>query len=608
MASSSSRLGNSVGLDSYSSDGESEFDDESAPDSGSEHDIDCDSPVYMYQESPTRGRFGFHRCRSVSDKAIVSVGHTESDFQYPFHMSEPVLMPGVKIRPKRGCAVRLSTPFRDYPASSIKEDDIKALRMTYSLPDSLSLRAPLDTERAHNSRSDEIVVYEAYFDIGFRGIMPPIIANVARFFNISPGQLIPTAWRVLIALQVLGEFNNVDVRVEEVLFSYFFKAHNVDASRCTISKRTTSFPPLVYDYDRGAVRNLPYEKKWQSRFLFMKVGFNPNFPVDWFFRDFSHPRCEEGEERALKLIVRPKPERLVSFLVSCFALEKSSLWGYRMSAFDVSTGGGALAAFRAAYEDDMEDDLTIVTTEIPPSSNALPKQVAAPTDNLRPSRASKRKTSTGDLFSNVDHSDVLADLNKKAFPRDVESFGKLGHAAVLDESQVYLLKVMSACHSSKVELAAVSKDNKRLNNILTKAKADLVSGKERYDTDMAKKDGEILSLKTDHDQQIAALKSAENKLRLDLRRSEKNALKAASAGAIKRQWAMVRDLKMGQAHTWDVRAAEEAYREVLTAEAKAEGKVPPVFSATFTDFENEAPTGGILGGDTYGGLPLGGDQ
>ncbi|CAA7022654.1 unnamed protein product [Microthlaspi erraticum] len=337
-------------------------------------------------------------------------------------------------------------------------------------------------------------------------------------------------------------------------------------------------------------------------------NFNPNFPVDWFFRDFSHPRCEEGEERALKLIVRPKPERLVSFLVSCFALEKSSLWGYRMSAFDVSTGGGALAAFRAAYEDDMEDDLTIVTTEIPPSSNALPKQVAAPTDNLRPSRASKRKTSTGDLFSNVDHSDVLADLNKKAFPRDVESFGKLGHAAVLDESQVYLLKVMSACHSSKVELAAVSKDNKRLNNILTKAKADLVSGKERYDTDMAKKDGEILSLKTDHDQQIAALKSAENKLRLDLRRSEKNALKAASAGAIKRQWAMVRDLKMGQAHTWDVRAAEEAYREVLTAEAKAEGKVPPVFSATFTDFENEAPTGGILGGDTYGGLPLGGDQ
>uniref|UniRef100_A0A1J3K6Q7 Uncharacterized protein n=1 Tax=Noccaea caerulescens TaxID=107243 RepID=A0A1J3K6Q7_NOCCA len=147
----------------------------------------------------------------------------------------------------------------------------------------------------------------------------------------------------------------------------------------------------------------------------------------------------------------------------------------------------------------MEEDLMIIPSDVPPSSNALSKGVATANDNARPSQISKRKTSTGDLFSTVDHSYVLADLNKKTFPRDMESFGKLGHAVVLDESQVYLLKVMSACHSTKTELAAVFKDNKRRNSISNKAKADLVLEKERHKFDMVKKEDEILSMKKNHD-------------------------------------------------------------------------------------------------------------
>lgn len=58
----------------------------------------------------------------------------------------------------------------------------------------------------------------------------------------------------------------------------------------------------------------------------------------------------------------------------------------------------------------------------------------------------------------------------------------------------------------------MSKDNKRLNTISNKAKANLVSEKERYENDMAKKEDEIFSLKANHDQQIATMKSAENKL------------------------------------------------------------------------------------------------
>lgn len=59
----------------------------------------------------------------------------------------------------------------------------------------------------------------------------------------------------------------------------------------------------------------------------------------------------------------------------------------------MSTGGGALAAFRAANEDDMEEDLMIIASEVPPSSNVLSKHVTTASDNARPSsKISKRKT------------------------------------------------------------------------------------------------------------------------------------------------------------------------------------------------------------------------
>lgn len=152
--------------------------DESAPDSEIEHDVDCDSHVYV---SIVVIRF-----------LITPSCHTEPDFQYPFHMTRPVVMSGVKLRPKRKCASYPSTPFRDYPASTIKECDIDTFRATYNLPESVTLRAPLDTERAHNSRSDEIVVYEAYFAIGFRGIM----SQDSSIFHQDSWRVLTAIWRI----------------------------------------------------------------------------------------------------------------------------------------------------------------------------------------------------------------------------------------------------------------------------------------------------------------------------------------------------------------------------------------------------------------------------
>lgn len=91
------------------------------------------------------------------------------------------------------------------------------------------------------------------------------------------------------------------------------------------------------------------------------------------------------------------------------------------NSFDVSTGGGALAALRAANEDDTEEDLMIIPSDVPPSSNVLSKSVATANDNACPPRVSKTKTVTGDLFSTIDLSDVLVDLQQK---QNLLSFNK----------------------------------------------------------------------------------------------------------------------------------------------------------------------------------------
>ncbi|KAF2589401.1 hypothetical protein F2Q70_00038184 [Brassica cretica] len=51
----------------------------------------------------------------------------------------------------------------------------------------------------------EIAVYEAFFDSGLRGVIPALIVGLCNLFEISPSQLNPPAWRILIAIQNVGD-------------------------------------------------------------------------------------------------------------------------------------------------------------------------------------------------------------------------------------------------------------------------------------------------------------------------------------------------------------------------------------------------------------------
>ncbi|CAG7862601.1 unnamed protein product, partial [Brassica rapa] len=73
-----------------------------------------------------------------------------------------------------------------------------------------------------NGGSNEVAVFEAYMEAGFRGSIPSLIDEVSSYFGFSPSQLTLLTWRTLIAIQVLGEFYGISFGVHDVLYFYYF--------------------------------------------------------------------------------------------------------------------------------------------------------------------------------------------------------------------------------------------------------------------------------------------------------------------------------------------------------------------------------------------------
>ncbi|KAL0649902.1 hypothetical protein Bca4012_092593 [Brassica carinata] len=113
------------------------------------------------------------------------------------------------------------------PGSSVGEDEMAEWRSRYLLPSYVILRAPTAEERASSYIPGEIAVYEAFFESGLRGgVIPALIVGLCNLFEISPSQLNPPAWRILIAIQNLGDLEYLSLGINEVMFAYHLSPLN----------------------------------------------------------------------------------------------------------------------------------------------------------------------------------------------------------------------------------------------------------------------------------------------------------------------------------------------------------------------------------------------
>ncbi|KAF2531296.1 hypothetical protein F2Q70_00030256 [Brassica cretica] len=197
------------------------------------------------------------------------------------------------------------------PASSVSEDDLVEWRRKYSFSSSTILRIPAPEERASSFIPGQIAIYEAFFDIGFRGVIPALVASLCDFFKISPSQLNPPSWRLLVAIQNLGDLENLSFGINEVLFSYHLAPLNGNEGRLHLRPR--SGLPIMEELQKGDRKGSAFSKKWQERYIFVMLS---GHSYHWNFIAGTHPVLSEGEDTVVRARQLPLDRRQVPFLLS----------------------------------------------------------------------------------------------------------------------------------------------------------------------------------------------------------------------------------------------------------------------------------------------------
>lgn len=155
------------------------------------------------------------------------------------------------------------------PASSVTEEDLLEWREKFSLPLHVSLRVSSPEERASGHALGEIAVYEGFFETGFRGVIPPLIVGLCDFFEISPSQLNPPAWRIMIAIHNLGDLEYLSFGINEVLLAYHLAPFN--GREGCFHLRPRSGMPIVEELPKEKRKGPVFNKRWAERYAFMAL-------------------------------------------------------------------------------------------------------------------------------------------------------------------------------------------------------------------------------------------------------------------------------------------------------------------------------------------------
>ncbi|KAJ4889404.1 Uncharacterized protein Rs2_29152 [Raphanus sativus] len=208
------------------------------------------------------------------------------------------------------------------PTSTVREDELCHWRKKYSLPSSVVLRIPRLSARASGGMPEEIDIYEAFFESGFRGDVPSLISSLCNYFHINPSQLNPPVWRILIGIQNLGYEEDLAFGVNEVLFAYHLAPINGYKRRFHLCPR--SGLPIVEELPKTDRKGLAFVKKWPERYVFMTL---PGSHYRWNFVEGTHSAPVEGERNVLQVRKLPLEQRRVTHLLSLEVLRRSKLCG-----------------------------------------------------------------------------------------------------------------------------------------------------------------------------------------------------------------------------------------------------------------------------------------
>ena len=83
--------------------------------------------------------------------------------------------------------------------STITGTELEALRKKYQIPEEVEISLPTSTERPSHARPGEFSLYEEALKGGLRLPLPQVVVDVLNRLEVAPGQLMPNAWKILLA-------------------------------------------------------------------------------------------------------------------------------------------------------------------------------------------------------------------------------------------------------------------------------------------------------------------------------------------------------------------------------------------------------------------------
>ncbi|XP_062118229.1 uncharacterized protein LOC133831834 [Humulus lupulus] len=316
------------------------------------------------------------------------------------------------------------------PRSSISLGELTYLRRHYEIPDTISLHAPAKAERPDWHLPGWVCLYELPFKEGLRFPIPRLVVELCEYHEISPGQLMPNSWRILMSLEVLCERHKITLGVADLLRAYYLKAHLNDKGRYQLTTKGKD-PPLIISLKSG-------DKRWKDRYFFVpfvSLGLpaDSRIPCSW------SPACRlrveylwdsrESSGRLKSILAIPEAEREWSDLLSESSLRQSSLWrSVEKLPEDVAmsrpftlplTGSNALERLRQAKKSSVGSSEADREVVVPPADPPV----------LTRSQTKKKKKAVRD-----DSSDPFSDTVALSFPSNAAAYSEIGpHLGEIDK-------------------------------------------------------------------------------------------------------------------------------------------------------------------------------
>ena len=160
------------------------------------------------------------------------------------------------------------------PLSSIGVEEVANWRAKYYLSDDVVIRIPGPIDRVSDFEAEEVLVYEGFFESVFIDRVPSLVAKVSETLEISPGQLNPPSWRILIAMQNLGDLEDLTIGIAEVLYSYAISPLNGGEQRYHLHTHGRELP--VQEIQKKERKHHPgFDGRWTEKFAFIHLpGFS----------------------------------------------------------------------------------------------------------------------------------------------------------------------------------------------------------------------------------------------------------------------------------------------------------------------------------------------